>query len=274
MLCCGECGGVEVVEDRQTGDSVCHDCGLVLEDRAWDVNSHDLCAAPLSQTNLPQHIIANCPQSFIHAYEHSSRTRTLAASASQIRWMAGQLALTNSITEGAVCAWEEIHRRHVCRGDLRRGVEAACIYNSCKLAGFPRPKQRILDVCTISASTLTKAIKLYVAVLKPHQGDMVVLGTPTDSQNILASCCAMAVPDVVPVHMERQVLADARLVNEEVHKTGVLEGKTPQVKAAAAISIAMQRRGLPNREKLYEYVKVSDHTLSRTLALLRHHTKI
>lgn len=274
MLCCGECGGLEIVEDRQSGDSICQNCGLVLEEHAWEVNHHDLQAAPLLQTCLPQHIIVNCPQRFIQVGDQSSRIRTLAAATSEIRWMAGQLALTDSITQGAVDAWEEIHSKHVCRGDLRRGMQAACIYNSCKLAGFPRPKQRILAVCAISAPILTKASKLYISVLQPQERDMKMLGNPSDSRNILSACCSMAVPDLVPEEMERFVLAEARKVDEDIQKSGVLEGKTPQTKAAAAVSIAMQRKGLPKRERLWEYVGVSDHTLSRTLALLRHHTTI
>lgn len=269
---CSECGGCDVVEDRQTGDCVCQGCGLVLEDHAWDFNTHDL-SAPLPNETLTHQVIANCPRKLMHAGNHSSRLRTLATSSSELRWMAGQLTLPDNVLHSALDMWERVHAHHVCRGEMRRALEATCLYFACKLAGFPRPKDLLARAFGLDLAVLNKAFKTYMGIVQPTGKDAALMANPTESRDILASCVAAAV-GLIPDELQRVVLADARKVDEAIHRTGVLEGKTPKVKAAAAISIAMRRRRLMGRNVLWESVGVSEYTLSRTLVMLRMHTSV
>lgn len=270
-MSCPECGGFELIDDKQSGDCICTSCGLVVQDHAWDTRTYD--GEPLREC-LTQQVIGNCPQRLVQAGSDNSKLRSLLATTSHLRKVAGDLMLTEGIILTATRSWEQINAKHICRGEVRVALEAACTYYSCKLAGFARSKQVIAAGFGLSTCALKKGMKVYSQVLRPSQGDVVLMCSPTNSNDILASCVSAVCGLLVPMELERIFLAETRKIDADVRGSGVLEGKTPVVSAAAAISIAMLRRQLAGREKLPEYLPVSPYTLSRTIALIRNHTNI
>ena len=268
---CRECASTDIVQDLQSGDSVCTSCGLVLDDHAWDFDTQLYASEPIQPT-LTSQTISNCPKRFLHASGDSSRARSLIVSCCELRMCAATLGLPDSLSDHARKLWETINTDHICRGDLRVGVADAFLYYACKLASFPRSKRKVASCCNVTMDTLNKALKVYSRILRPARSDDVLMAKPTDSADVLASCVQEAVAgSVVPAYIVRKLTAQARLADQRVSDSGVLEGKTPQVRAAAAVSLAMRFLELPNRDKLYKAVGVSIYTLQRTVALVEDH---
>ena len=264
---CKECGSLDLVDDRQSGDCICTGCGLVIEDHAWE--SYNTSAEPLVECSTRQ-VIANCPRRFLQA----GRDRRTNQDTAHLRKVAGDLGLTDGIVSSAIAAWEQITAKHTCRGEVRVGLAAACVFFSCKLSGFPRSKQLVATAYGLSPASLKKAMKVYTDCMEPSRRDVLLMCSSTDSKDVMSSCVSMAVGDLVPFDLERNFLAEARKIDAAVHGSGVLEGKTPHVVAAACVSIAMLRRKMAGRETLFKHLKVSQHTLSRTLGLIKNHTNI
>jgi len=268
-----ECGETDIIDDRQTGDSICASCGLVIDDRAWDTSCQSK-AEPLGRKTLSSQTITKCPRRLLYASGDASKLRSLVATCCELRIAAANIGLTDSISDTAKQMWEEISDQHVCRGELKLGLMAACIYFSCKLARFPRTKEVVSGACNILPETLGKACKLYNKIRKPARRDSILMCSPTESRDVLSTCISMVGVDLIPQEAVRAVTAKARLADEQITKCGVLEGKTPRVRAAAAISIGMEWSGLSGRERLYAAVHVSQYTLSRTLSVIKAHTTL
>ena len=268
-LTCPECPSSYVIEDRQSGDAVCTGCGLVLEAHAWD--SSCLPTGDPMQTVLASQTIGNCPRRLLYASGDSSRARSTIAGTCDLRSASADLGLPSGVADLAARSWESICDEHTCRGDVRDAVRAACIYYACKLFGVPRTKGQLRRACHVTPDLLQRALKLYRHVIRPPLADDVLMSSPTESKDLLAAVVQATVPHLVPSKLQRRVTAQARMADDDISKTGVLEGKTPRVRATAAVGLALERLQLPGREQLAKAAGVSQYTLSRTLALARAH---
>ena len=260
-LFCHECNGTDFVDDRASGDTICTGCGLVAEAHAFQ-NPYVHDGAPLG-TTLTSQTIAKCPRRLLYATGDASRMRGLITSSCDLQSCAARVGLPEMVVQTALSMWEKLLEERLCKGDLRKGLVGACLYFACKACSLARSKATIASACLIPVDVLAKAMKLYAAAHKQVQRCL-----PTESGDLLAT--SMNRVCGIPEECRRAVLAAARKIDERINATGVLEGKTPIVGAAAAIHIAIQQAGFPVT-KLHTFLQVSHHTLDRTLAIIRCH---
>ena len=261
---CHECFCCDLVDDACTGDTICTGCGLVLDQQAF-VNPavHD---GAVMEEVLTTQKIANCPRRLQFAGGDSSKLRGGVAGSCEIQTVSGRLALPEPTAELACKLWKDIVHKRTCKGDLRKGILAASIYFACKVSGFPRPKRSIAAACGTPVDVVAKGIKLHLQLSRSEQ---MQTAKPADSGDVLAVHLAAAA-HLVPCHLSRRTLAHARKLDAEITNAGILEGKTPHVRAAAALYITLKDLGLPAAE-LPDAAGISRHTLTRTLAVLNAH---
>ncbi|RYF11897.1 MAG: hypothetical protein EOO40_02400, partial [Deltaproteobacteria bacterium] len=171
-----------------------------------------------------------------------------------------------AVAHQAADAWRRITQKQVCRGQVRMGLAAVCLYFECKLAGVPRSKETIVNGCGVPLDAFRKAARLYRL-----QESATQLEVPTDSKDVLSDCM-LRLGALVPENLQRRVAACARVADEHITRLGVLEGRTPVVRAAAAISLAMEKVKLKGCGELHRHLDVSQYTLSRALNLIQRHT--
>lgn len=270
MIACVECNvPTEVVEDYRTGDCICTACGLVLDSHRLECT--DFTHSGVLEDVLASQIIRDCPRSLLHAGSNAS-VRSGIQACCTIEVCAAKAMLPDAVISHAKQLWSDVSCRKLCRGHIRAGLTAACVYIACKMAQFPRSKSTLAAVFGLSVDVISKGIKLYMKLSKPRLEHSALLSAATDSKDLLGKCTSEC-PFISEEDM-RSVTAKARIADAELSQSGVLEGKTPQVRAAAAISIALQRMGLKGGDQLHTALHISQYTLSRTLSLVRSHTSI
>lgn len=247
------------MEDAQSGDTICTSCGLVLQDRAFQLPPVHY-GAPMEDVLVGQ-TITNCTRRLRHAAADSGRLRGLVASTCDLQAAAARINLPQAITDTASELWKQVLAHRTCKGAHRQGLAGACIYFSCKLVGFPRPKSAIADALFLPVTALARAIKVYLSMGLQHEAGT---ARPTESRDVLAA----AVSIVAPAGQERRVLAKARVSDEEVTATGVLEGRTPRVRAAVAIIVALEQLALP-AQSVHKELGICANTIQRSLATFR-----
>lgn len=264
---CTECLCCEVVEDRTSGDSVCTGCGLVLESQAWDVSLAVTHGAVMKDTLVSQ-VVVDCPKSFVQAAGDSSKLRAAVHSQCEVAKAAATLRLPCNIAEAAADALQRITAKHVIRGQARTGLAAACLYYQCKLAEVPRSKETIAAGCGLSVEAFRKSARLYV---REERAQARWLERATESKDILGDCL-VRLCDLVPEPLQRRVAARARVADDTISELGVLEGRTPVLRAAVALTMAFNALKLRGSDKVHRRLGVSHYTLSRALSLVERHT--
>lgn len=263
---CPECPEPTVlVDDVQTGDTICTACGLVLQSGAFETPAfHE--GAPLEPV-LATQTICRPPRHLMHAAGDSSKLRGIVGTSCDLRASAARISLPAPVVDHAATLLEAALSSRVCKGELRQGLVAACLYYACKVLGYPRTKKAVAVACVLPVDVVAKGLKLYTTM---NRDACIVLAKPTESRDVL-SCLVARATLLIPTALQRKVQAQARLVDEAAMRTGVLEGKTPHVRGGAALCIAMQRMGLPCKE-LHGEIGVSHNTLTYAVGLIRQHT--
>lgn len=258
---CPECLCTAVVEDSSSGDTICTGCGLVLEAHAYQNPAvHE---GAIMVPVLGSQTISRCPRSLLHATGDASRLRSLITSTADLRAACSRLELPDVIVEHAAILWAEVLEHRTCKGNCRKGLMAACIYFACKFAQVGRPRDVVAASCFLPPYELAKAIRMYATV---HSSKDVTQCAPTDSSDVLAMCVNRAI-DIIPDNLQRKVTAKARVEDVAICRLGVLEGRTPVLRAAVAIHFTMARYSLPTG-KLAKSLGMSPPTLSRAVSLV------
>ena len=258
---CPECLCTSVVEDSVSGDTICTGCGLVLEAHAYQNPAvHE---GAVMVPVLRSQTFSRCPRRLLHAAGDAPRLRSLITSTADVRAACSRLELPDVIVEHATVLWSDVLEHRTCKSNCRKGLMAACIYFACKFAQVGRPRDVVAASCFLPAYELAKAIRIYATI---HSSKDVTQCAPTDSSDVLAMCVNRAI-DVIPDSLQRKVTAKARVENERICRLGVLEGRTPILRAAVAIYFTMSTYSLP-AGKLAKSVGLSQPTLSRAVSLV------
>lgn len=264
---CPECPcETDVVTDCCSGDTICTSCGLVLDHHGWDTRSFTD-AQPLESV-LTSQTISNCPGRFKRAAGDSSKLRNLVSTNSSISSHAAAMALPQPVIKLSQELWEQISLNHVWRGDIRLGVIAACIYFACKLSSVPRTKVAVANIVGAASEAMKRGCKACHQHLQLSSCHARCLHSSTDSKDVIGmlagSCCGLVGDD-----QTRRLLAAARQIDHAVTESGVLEGRTPQVRASAALAVAAERLQLCSLKAFCKKMKVSFYTLTRTVAVVK-----
>jgi transcription initiation factor TFIIB len=263
---CPECSG-RLVNDSEHGETVCTDCGLVVEEneidrgpewRAFDSAERDKksrVGAPTTQMMHDKGLSTNIGWQNKDAYGRSlsssqrqkmqrlrtwnerfrtrdSKERNLKQALGEIDRMASALGLPKNVRETASVIYRRALEEDLLPGRSIEGVATAALYAAARQAGTPRSLDEMARVSRVDRMELTRTYRYVVRELQLEI-------QPADPRSYVPRF-------VSDLDRSDEVERQARELLETAQDRGITSGKSPVGLAAAAVYAA----GLLANEKV------------------------
>ncbi|WP_435063749.1 transcription initiation factor IIB [Halobaculum sp. EA56] len=254
---CPECGGA-VVADEEHGETVCRDCGLVVEEDAidrgpeWrsfdrDGESKSRVGAPTTKMMHDDGLSTNIGWQNKDAYGNAlsaerrqqmqrlrtwherfrtrdSKERNLKQALGEIDRMASALGLPENVRETASVIYRRALSEDLLPGRSIEGVASASLYAAARQANTPRSLDELTAVSRVDRMELTRTYRYVVRELKLEVA-------PADPAQYVGRFAS-------DLGLSDEGEWRARELLKTAGKTGVTSGKSPVGLAAAAVYAA------------------------------------
>ena len=279
---CPECGG-QLRTDDVHGETVCADCGLVVEEddidrgpewRAFDAAEKDKksrVGAPTTNTMHDKGLSTNIDWRNKDAYGRSlssrqrekmqrlrtwnerfrtkdSRDRNLKQALGEIDRMASALGLPKNVRETASVIYRRALHDDLLPGRSIEGVSTAAVYAAARQAGVPRSLDEISEVSRVSKDEVARTYRYVSRELS--------LGIePADPGQYVPRFASL-------LDLSEEAELRARKLLETAKAEGVHSGKSPVGLAAAAIyAAALLTNEKTTQAKVSEVADISEVTI-------------
>ncbi|QZP37807.1 transcription initiation factor IIB [Halobaculum magnesiiphilum] len=258
QLECPECGG-DLVNDTERGETVCRDCGLVVEEdeidhgpewRAFDSKEKDeksRVGAPTTNMMHDKGLSTNIGWQDKDAYGNQlsgrqrekmqrlrtwnerfrtrdSKERNLKQALGEIDRMASALGLPDNVRETASVIYRRALDEDLLPGRSIEGVATASLYAAARQAGTPRSLDEITNVSRVEKDEIARTYRYVVRELKLEI-------QPADPESYVPRFASDLDLSDESERRARQLLQTAK-------QEGVHSGKSPVGLAAAAVYAA------------------------------------
>ena len=255
---CPECSG-DLVSDEEHGETVCEDCGLVVETdeidhgpewRAFNSSERDSksrVGAPTTQMMHDKGLSTNIGWQNKDAYGKSlssrqrekmqrlrtwnerfrtrdSKERNLKQALGEIDRMASALGLPENVRETASVIYRRALSEDLLPGRSIEGVATAALYAAARQAGTPRSLDEIATVSRVEKMELTRTYRYVVRELKLEV-------KPADPEQYVPRFAS-------DLDLSEEASRQARELLQASREQGVHSGKSPVGLAAAAVYAA------------------------------------
>ena len=257
-LSCPECDG-HVVTDEEHGETVCSDCGLVVEEdtidrgpewRAFDAAEKDeksRVGAPTTNMMHDKGLSTNIDWRDQDAYGNSlssnqrqkmqrlrkwnerfrtrdSKERNLKQALGEIDRMASAVGLPENVRETASVIYRRALDENLLPGRSIEGVSTAAVYAAARQAGVPRSLDEIADVSRVEKDEIARTYRYVVRELGLEVA-------PADPESYVPRFASDLELSDESENRARKLLRNAK-------EQGVHSGKSPVGLAAAAVYAA------------------------------------
>ena len=257
-LVCPECGG-SVATDTEHGETVCEDCGLVIEEgeidrgpewRAFDAAEKDeksRVGAPTTNMMHDKGLSTNIGWQDNDAYGNSlssrqrqkmqrlrtwnerfrtrdSKERNLKQALGEIDRMASALGLPDPVRETASVIYRRALDEDLLPGRSIEGVSTSALYAAARQAGTPRSLDEIATVSRVEKSEVARTYRYVVREL----GLEIQPADPASYVPRFAS----------DLDLSEEAERRARQLLDTAKEEGIISGKSPVGLAAAAVYAA------------------------------------
>ena len=255
---CPECGG-KLAADSEHGETVCRDCGLVVEEdeidrgpewRAFDSAEKDQksrVGAPTTNMMHDKGLSTNIDWRDQDAYGNSldsrqrqkmqrlrkwnerfrtrdSKERNLKQALGEIDRMASALGLPENVRETASVIYRRALDENLLPGRSIEGVATASVYAAARQAGVPRSLDEVAGVSRVEKSEIARTYRYVVRELGLEVA-------PADPESYVPRFASELGLSEEAENRARQLLGNAK-------EQGVHSGKSPVGLAAAAVYAA------------------------------------
>jgi transcription initiation factor TFIIB len=255
---CPECSG-KLVQDDEHGETVCQDCGLVVEEgsvdrgpewRAFDSQEKDeksRVGAPTTNMMHDKGLSTNIDWRDKDAYGNAlgakqrkkmqrlrkwnerfrtrdSKERNLKQALGEIDRMASALGLPENVRETASVIYRRALDENLLPGRSIEGVSTASVYAAARQAGVPRSLDEITDVSRVEKSEIARTYRYVVRELGLEV-------QPADPESYVPRF-------VSSLGLSEEAERRARELLQNAKEQGVHSGKSPVGLAAAAVYAA------------------------------------
>ncbi|MHA1683846.1 MAG: transcription initiation factor IIB [Promethearchaeota archaeon] len=264
ILKCTECGSTQIIIDPSRGESICANCGMVLEEKNIDTGPDWRAFSPMeekarartgSPTTLTVHDkglstmidyrdrdahgnkldpamrakIYRIRKWQIRTRVHSSVDRNLAHAMSELDRLSSQLSIPRGVKEAAAMIYRKAIDKKLIRGRSIEAMVGASIYAACRSRKIPRTLDEIAKFSRIQRKDLGRCYRLIYRELKIK----IPLASPIDFITRFGA----------ELHISGVAQRFAIRILEVAEKAGILVGKDPTGLAAAALYIATLKEG-------------------------------
>ncbi|KAI9173880.1 hypothetical protein LWI28_008028 [Acer negundo] len=247
-LFCQDCNRqAEVVFDHSAGDTICSECGLVLESHSVDETSEWRTFANESADKDPARVGGPYNPLLTHGglttvisggsgelmsgsvgkwqSRSSNPDKHLIQAFSAISAMSDRLGLVTTIKDRANEIYKKVEDQKPLRGRNQEAIVAACLYIACRQENKPRT---VKEFCSVANGTTKKEIgrakELIVKHLEVEMGQSVEMGTIHASDYLRRFCSNLG--------MTNQAVKAAQ---EAVQKSEELDIRRSPISVAAAV---------------------------------------
>ncbi|MFC7154691.1 transcription initiation factor IIB family protein [Halomarina halobia] len=279
---CPECGG-RLVTDTEHGETVCTDCGLVVEEdsidrgpewRAFDSAERDRKSRVGAPTTTMMHdkgLSTNIGWQDKDAYgkalssrqrakmqrlrtwnerfrTRDSKERNLKQALGEIDRMASALGLPENVRETASVIYRRALNEDLLPGRSIEGVATAALYAAARQAGTPRSLDEVTMVSRIDKMELTRTYRYIIRQLNLEI-------KPADPESYVPRFAS-------DLDLSDEVERRARELLRNARDTGLLSGKSPVGLAAAAIyAAALLSNEKVTQSQVSEVANISEVTI-------------
>jgi Transcription initiation factor IIB (TFIIB) len=258
QLECPECQG-NVITDEGHGETVCADCGLVVDSdnvdrgpewRAFDAKEKDnksRVGAPTTNTMHDKGLSTNIDWRDQDAYGRSlssrqrqkmqrlrkwnerfrtrdSKDRNLKQALGEVDRMASAQGLPDNVRETASVIYRRALEEDLLPGRSIEGVSTACVYAAARMAGVPRSLDEIAEVSRVEKSEIARTYRYVVRELSLEV-------KPADPEQYVPRFASS-------LDLSDEAEMRAKDLLENAKEKGVHSGKSPVGLAAAAVYAA------------------------------------
>src|SRR3989338_1205725 len=257
---CPECGSINLRHDEQKGEILCHDCGLVVEDKMIDFGqewSHfeegdkkGRGGSPMSMQKFDKGLTTNIGEiSDIYRLEGAKQTRkflrlkkwqervstsierNLRLAMFELRRVASFLSLPNIVRDEASRVYNVVLQRGLVRGRSMESVIAACIYAACRSYNIPRTLDEIANASEVERKEIGRTYRFITRKLT-------IKVTPSNPKDYIPRFSSI-------LHLSPKTQNDTLRILRRAEISELTSGRGPAGIAAAALYVA----ALLNNEK-------------------------
>ncbi len=262
---CPECGG-GTLSIEQRGETVCQQCGLVLNEKQVDISHSGIRAYSKQEKDKKER--TGCPISILMPdiglstiidrtkiknpdlrraakwNTHLSwEKRNMLIAITELKRIGGNLNFPERVKKSAVRLYKEVFKKNLLRGRSINGMIAACAYYVCKQERVPITLQEILDEASINDNIVKKCYKILVRELNLKSQHI-------DPVSLIPRYCA----DLgLNINIEKEAI---KVLKNFIQNTSIC-GKDPKGLCAGAIYLVSK---LKNQ-------KVSQKDISRVIGV-------
>jgi len=261
---CPECGSRDLFFDREVGEIVCRNCGLVLEETVLDDGPEWRSYTPeeketrtrvglppslsiydkglstnISQDGLDSHgrrLNGETKAKYFRLKKRQSTARVAKAyernllqALNELSRMAEKISAPYPAREQAAALYRKALEKGLVKGRSIRNIVAACLYMALRISGTPRSLVQFAETLGIKKKELARCYRLVVGRLdikvpRPRAEDFIMRISGK-------------------VHAPKEVVEEAIIILREAREKFMSFGKSPRGLAAAAIYYASKRKG-------------------------------
>ena len=254
---CPECGSARLIYDEQRGESICSDCGLVIEKEMVDLGQEwrqfdegpkkGRGGAPLSLQKFDKGLTTNIGETSdiyklgekrIKKYSRlkkwqervsTSIERNLRLAMSELRKVANFLNLPNIVKEEASRIYNLVLQRGLVRGRSMESVIAACIYAACRTYNIPRTLDEIAATSDVERKEIGRTYRFITRKLAINI-------TPSNPKDYISRFSSV-------LHLSPKAQNDALKILKKAEISELTSGRGPAGIAAAALYVAALLNG-------------------------------
>lgn len=293
---CPECGSTNLIHDYDTGETVCGNCGLVVQEQMMDKGpewraftreekeSRSRVGIPTSYSVHDKGLSTaigrvdrdafgrKLPMSTrlqmwrlrkwqIRSRVHSSIDRNLAQAMAELDRLSDKSFIPGPVKERAAVIYRKALEKGLVRGRSIAAIAAASLYAACRITETPRTLREIAEASLVDKKDVARCYRLLLREL----GVQMPISDPLTYISKIAEKTGIS----------GQTQGSAVKILHEAKKKRVAAGKDPMGLAAAALYIACMQSGERKTQKeIAEAAGVTEVTVRNRYKTLKRQLKI
>ncbi len=250
---CPDCESINLYYDEQTGEVICNDCGLVVEEKVVDTTQETIGntdsgekkgrgGAPLNIQKFDKGLTTNVGEisdiyklgasetrKYLRLKKWQERVttsieRNLRLAMADLRRVASYLNLPSVVRDEAARVYNYVLQRGLVRGRSMESVIAACIYSACRSYNIPRTLDEISNASDVERKEIGRTYRFIIRKM----GVKVTPSSPKDYISRFASI----------LNLSPKTQNEALKILKKAESSELTSGRGPAGIAAAALYVS------------------------------------
>lgn len=307
-LICRDCreDPPELFEDHASGDLICANCGLVLQQRSIDTSSEWRTFSNDDQGNDDPSRVGDGPNALLNGAQLNTNiafgdggmrskelhraqnkanldkgNKSLLQAYKQIGALCDGWQLTSNVSDTAKYIYKDAEESKIFKGKSQEALIAGCVFLACRRNGVPRSFREVMELTKVSKKEIGRIFKMLEQFNMHREKDkqknggtsMVAGGAVVFNEEYKGTTTAdpkdLCYRYCSMLDMQISTTNVAVALAEQMTTTGALAGRSPLSSAAACIYMAGHLMGEPkNAKEIQSVARVSDSTIRHAYKLL------